>query len=124
MKIDITLSDEDRERYKAPETLLLDMDRLRDQPARMLMRWEAECGYSIERALTEITVSATPPAAAVLVCVWLARRQMGADGGGQGDDGQPEAYATLADLRTMRVGYCRHVEPEADALPPESSPES
>jgi hypothetical protein len=121
--LDFLLSEEDRERFKAPDVLVLDTDKVRDQPAKMLIRWEAECGYSIERALNELVASNTPPAAAVLVCVWLARKQMGADGGGQDDEGRPEAYASLADLRTIRVGYRLH-ELEADALPPESSPVS
>jgi hypothetical protein len=123
MLLDFLLCEEDREKYRAPDALVLDTEKLRDQPASMLIRWEAECGYSVERALNEIVASNTPPAAAVLVCVWLARKQMGADGGGQDDDGRPESYPALADLRTMRVGYRLH-ELEADALPPEPSPES
>lgn len=130
MLIDLLLCDEDRQRYGAPEALLLDTERLRDQPAKMLIRWEAECGYSIERALAELISSDTPPAAAVMVCVWLARKQMGPDGGGQGDDGRPELYSALQDLKTMRLGYRLHQEPEPeqpepagdDADPPAPSP--
>lgn len=128
MKIDLSLCEEDRERFGAPEVLVLDTDRVRDTPGRMLTRWEAETAYPIERALDDILNSGTPPAAAVMVCVWLARKQMGADGGGQGDDGRPESYAALAELRTMRTGYSLHVEPEqlasGDANPPATSPAS
>lgn len=125
MKIDLLLCDEDQKQYGAPDVLVLDMDRVRDTPARMLMRWEAETRYPIERALNQI-VSDSPLAVAVLVCVWLARKQMGVDGGGQGDDGRPELFARLADLRTMRVGTRIHVDPEpldgGDVNPPAGSP--
>lgn len=128
MKIELLLSDEDRQRYRAPEVLILDTDRVHDTPARLLIRWEAEAGgYSIERALTELVASNTPPAAAVVMAVWLARKQMGVDGGGVDEDtGRPEAYGALLDLRPHRVGIRAHAaEPVGDdADPPGSSPAS
>lgn len=125
MKLDILLCEEDRERFGAPEVLVLDLDRVRDTPGRMLTRWEGETGYAIERALNELDYGA--PAAAVLVCVWLARKQMGADGGGGvGDDGRPEPFSALGELRTLKAGVRSHVEPEpmagGDAVPPATSP--
>lgn len=126
VKIDLLLCDEDRKRFDAPEFLVLDTEQLRDQPAGNLIRWEAETRYPVERALDEILTSSAPPAAAVLVCVWLARKQMGADGGGVDDNGRPEAYSALAELKTMRLGIRNHVEETIgdDADPPEESPDT
>lgn len=125
MKIDLLLGEEDRKRYGAPEVLVLDPDQVRDNPARNLIRWEAETGYPIERALNQIETDA-PTASAVMVCVWLARKQAGADGGGQDDEGRPESFTSLADLRTLRIGTRVHVEPEqlagGDVDPPATSP--
>lgn len=125
MKLDLLLCKEDQERFGAPDVLVLDEDRARDTPAGTLIRWENETGYAIERALNEIGPGA--PAAAVMVCVWLARKQMGEVGGGITDDGRPEPFAALAELRTIRTGVRRHVEPEqlaadGDAVPPATSP--
>lgn len=124
MKIDLLLCEEDRQRFGAPEVLVLDTDRVRNTPAGLLIRWEAETNYAIERALDQLGSGA--PAAAVLVWVWLARKQMGPDGGGQSDEGRPEPFAALIELRTMLATVRLHVEPEqiagGDAVPPATSP--
>lgn len=124
--IEIRLCDEDRERLGGPEWIRLDVDRLFDTAASMLERWEDECGYSVERAAMQC-IDPTPPARAVRVLVWLARKQGGDLAGGiDPDTGRPEAYARLADLRTMRVRMRDASTPEADVDPPpgESEPQT
>lgn len=120
--IEFRLSDKDRERLGGDEWLPLDLSRLYDEPAHRLERWEAECGYAIDRACAEL-VRGRPPAKAVRVLVWIARKQTG--DGSDPDSGQPEAFAKLQDLRTLPVQFRDRVEPEAaDAVPPaESEPE-
>lgn len=124
MIIELNMCDADREALGGPEQLRLDTERVLDTPADILIRWEAECGYPIEGALKQIRTS-TPEAAAVLVVLWLARKQAGPDGGGQSDDGVPEPYRALAKVKTLRVGtrFVFDDQPEdADAIPPASTP--
>nr|MDT0658023.1 hypothetical protein [Micromonospora sp. DSM 115978] len=128
MIIELQMCLEDRERLGGPEWIPLDTDRVMDTPAAQLITWEAECGYPIEKALSTIG-SNTPPAAAVLVLLWLARKQ-GGDlvGGHDPETRMPERYARLTGVRTLRVGYrypdlaAAVDEPEGDVVPPGDSP--
>lgn len=126
MIIEVRIHEDDRKKLDipGPEWLTLDFDWVRDQPAERLVRWEAECGHSIERALNEAGRSMT--AAATLVLVWLARKQGGLDAGGRTDDGDPEPFIALKDLRTMRVDLrnkAADVDPPAEVTSPDSSSE-
>lgn len=117
-KIELRIAEEDRKKLDipGPEWLLLDTDWVRDQPAESLMRWEAECGYPIERALAEMANAMS--ARATLVLLWLARKQGGYNAGGRTDDGDPAPFEELLKIRTMRISARKYVEPEADADPP------
>lgn len=123
--VEVRLHDDDRARLGGPEWQTLDVDRLLDTPYQTLVRWETECGYSIERALAECAVP-FPPAKAVCVLVWLTRKQ--APGRPYVDqDGMPESFAHLKDIRTMQVRIrdkAPELEPEAsdDADPPVPDP--
>ena len=122
----MSMCEADRSDLGGPEWLRLDTDRLLDTPAKTLIRWEAETRYPIERAYNEINTGAIP-AAAVLVLLWVARKQGGDSAGGMDEDtGKPEAYTRLADVKTMRVQIRSVRDPEpvedADAVPPENSP--
>lgn len=115
--IEVRMCDEDRKEYGGPEWTTLDVDRLFDSPAALLERWEAETGYAIERAAAECAL-AFPPAKAVRTIVWLARKQHGANADAIDDDGQPEPFARLQDLKTMKV---RIRDVAGDADPPDQS---
>jgi len=125
--IEIRMHEEDRKKLDipGPEWLTLDFDWARDQPAERLVRWEAECGYSIERALNEAGKSMG--SLACLVLIWVARKQGGLDAGGRTDDGDPEPFAALKDVRTMRVDLrnkkAADADPPAEASGPSSSSE-
>lgn len=139
MIIELSMCEEDRAALGGPEWVRLDVERVMDTPARDLIRWEAECGYPIERAMDDIRDS-RPPAASTLVLLWLARKQGGDLSGGQLDDGRPEPYTRLTSVRTLRVAIrrTRDVEPapesddnkvyvaglagDTDAIPPASTP--
>jgi hypothetical protein len=116
MIIELSMCEADRETLGGPEWIPLDVDRLLDTPADQLIRWEAETGYPIERAISQIETG-RPQAAATLVMLWLARKQGGDLAGGQTDDGLPEPYARLATVRTLRVsirsGQGADVDPPA-----------
>lgn len=114
--IEIRLCDEDREKYKGPEWTSLDVEALFDTPASLLERWEAETGYPVERAIADCA-EAFPPAIAVRVLVWLARKQHGSNAG-VFTNGEPERFADLADIRTIKV---RMRAAEDDADPPDQS---
>jgi hypothetical protein len=113
-KFEFRIADDDRKKLDipGPEWLVLDTDWVRDQPAEYVIRWEGECGYSIEHALAQIGL--TMPAKATLVLVWLARKQGGFDAGGRTDDGDPEAFDSLSHVRTMRVSLRAHKAVDAD----------
>lgn len=115
MKIDLRLSDDDRKRFGGPEWVTLDTERVRDNDARTLMRWEAECGL-IEAALDAIGGDLNT--GHVLVLLWLARKQGGDLTGGQMDDGKPEPFTRLLDVHTLRIGM--RLTP-GDAAPPDPS---
>jgi hypothetical protein len=124
MKLELRINEDDRKKLDipGPEWLMLDTDWVRDQPADYLMRWEAECGYAIERAINEMADAMS--AHAVLVLLWLARKQGGYEAGGRDDDGDPEAFSALQHIRTMRVSARLFAEPKAgDADPPATTPE-
>jgi len=124
--IELSMCEADRSDLGGPEWLRLDTDRVLDTPGGTLIRWEAETRYPVERALGDALSSNHPPAAAVLVLLWLARKQGGVDAGGQDDDGRPESYTRLAQVKTLRtrIRSAREPEPtvEDDAVPPETSP--
>ncbi|HEU4422067.1 MAG TPA: hypothetical protein VFR67_05945 [Pilimelia sp.] len=121
--LEISLCEEDRKRLGGPEWLTLDVDRVYDTPASMLERWEMETGYAIERAMLEVGQTGAPPARATRVVVWLARKQAGVDGGGTDEEGRPESFSRLADLRTMQVAIRYAARPEAgDAGDPPADP--
>lgn len=129
MIIELSMCTADRDRLGGPEWIRLDTERVMDTPARDLIRWEAECGYPIERAMSDAADMA-PPATATLILLWLARKQGGDLAGGIDEEtGRPEAFRRLLEVRTMRVRIRRaqDVEPapaesEGDAVPPGSSP--
>lgn len=128
MKIELRIEEEDRKKLDipGPEWLLLDTEWVRDQPAERLMRWEAECGFAVERALAEI--GSAMSAQGTLVLVWLARKQGGFNAGGRTDDGDPEPFAALSHVRTMRISARRFkavdADPPAEATSQEPSSES
>lgn len=113
--IELSMCAEDRKALGGPEWIPLDVDRLLDTPAETLIRWEAETGYPIERAISQIETG-RPQSAATLVMLWLARKQGGDLTGGQLDDGTPEPYVRLAKVKTLRVSI-RSAQ-GADADPP------
>lgn len=115
MIIELSMCEADRKTLGGPEWIPLDVDRLLDTPAEQLIRWEAETGYPIERAISQLETG-RPQAAAVLVMLWLARKQGGDLAGGQLDDGAPEPYARLAKVKTLRVST-RYAK-GADVNPP------
>ncbi|MDG4784433.1 hypothetical protein O7626_00535 [Micromonospora sp. WMMD1102] len=128
MIIELRMCDEDRAVLGGPEWVQLDTERVMDTPAKDLIRWEAECAYPIEQAIRDIRDS-RPPAASTLVLLWLARKQGGDLAGGVDEaTGQPERYARLMSVRTLRVATRAAVQPEpapeaeVDAIPPESTP--
>jgi hypothetical protein len=126
-KFEFRIADDDRKKLEipGPEWLLLDTDWVRDQPAERLIRWEAECGYSIDLAINQINL--TMPAAATLVLVWLARKQGGYAAGGFDDDGDPTPFSSLQNIKTMRVALRAYkaadADPPAEATSPEPSSE-
>lgn len=122
--IEVRLCDEDRERFGGPEWTSLDMDRLLDSPAHMLARWEREMGgYAIMRALVECG-DPYPPAKAVQAVTWLARKQHGSNADAVGDDGQPESFARLGEMKTMKVRIRDLVVEDDDVDPPAGSAET
>lgn len=124
MILELSMCEADRDRLGGPEWVRLDTERLMDSPAADLMRWEAECAYPIERALSDAGNGA-PPATSTLVLLWLARKQGGDPAGGIDEEtGRPEAYQRLLGVRTLRVRMRRgrDVEPEGDAVPPGTLP--
>lgn len=114
--VEFSICEEDRAKFGGPEWVGLDVERLYDSPAATLERWEAEAGYSIARACAE-TSGPFPPARAVHVLVWLARKQHGANVEAVDDEGNPESFARLRALKTMRVRI-RDAAEVGDAVPP------
>jgi hypothetical protein len=112
--IELRMCDDDRKKYGGQEWIPLDIDRLLDTPASMLKRWELETNYPVELAIDKAGSGA--PAVVTQTLVWLARKQTGE--GSDEDTGQPETFARLNDLKTMRVSVRRAAQPEADAVPP------
>lgn len=124
MIIELKMADPDRKELGGPEWLPLDIDRLLDTPADKLIRWESEAEFAIERAISELN-GGRPTASAVLVLLWIARKQGGDLAGGQLDDGTPEPYARLESVRTLRVSIRKaRVQAESgDVDPPVRSSE-